>query len=137
MMRATFGILATLSLAATSLTAQSKPLIKVNVPFNFVAGAKTLPAGEYQVQTERPNVVLIQSKDSTSNMNLVIAHSAQNTQMNGVAALKFNRYGDRYFLSEIWTGSDLGRQLPKSRAEKEQIAAVPAHQGIVTLAAER
>ncbi len=137
MIRATFGILATLSLAATSLLAQSKPLIKVNVPFNFVAGAKTLPAGEYQVDTERPNVVLIQSKDSTSNMNLLIAHSAQNTQMNGVAALKFNRYGDRYFLSEIWTGSDVGRQLPKSRAEKEQIAAVPTHQGTVTLAAGR
>ena len=137
MIRATFGILATLSLAATSLLAQSKPLIKVNVPFNFVAGAKTLPAGEYQVDTERPNVVLIQSKDSTSNMNLLIAHSAQNTQMNGVAALKFNRYGERYFLSEIWTGSDVGRQLPKSRAEKEQIAAILTHQGTVTLAAGR
>jgi hypothetical protein len=136
MMRATFGILATLSLAATSLLAQSKPLIKVNVPFDFVAGAKTLPAGEYQVHTERPSVVLIQSMDSKSNMNL-ITHSAQDRQMDGVAALRFNRYGDRYFLSEVWTGSDLGRQLPKSRAEKEQIAAVPTHQGIVTLAAER
>ncbi len=136
MMRATFGILATLSLAATSLTAQSKPLIKVNVPFNFVAGAKTLPAGEYRVQTERPNVVLIQGLDSKSNMNL-LAHSAQNTQMNGVGALKFNRYGDRYFLSEIWTGSDVGQQLPKSRAEKEQIGAAPTHQGTATLAAER
>jgi hypothetical protein len=136
MMRATFGILATLSLAATSLVAQSKPLIKVNVPFNFVAGAKTLPAGEYQVHTERSNVVLIQSMDSKSNMNL-IAHSAEDRKMDGVAALRFNRYGDRYFLSEIWHGSDVGQQLSKSRAEKEQIAAVPTHQGIVTLAAER
>ena len=136
MMRATFGILATLSLAATSLMAQSKPLIKVNVPFDFVAGAKTLPAGEYQVHAEQSNVVLIQSMDSKSNMNL-IAHSAQDRQMDGVAALRFNRYGDRYFLSEIWTGGDVGRQLPKSRAEKEQIAALPTHQGTVTLAAER
>ncbi len=136
MIRATFGILATLSLAATSLLAQSKPLIKVNVPFNFVAGAKTLPAGEYQVHSERPFLVSIQSIDSKSNMNL-ITHSAQDRHMDGVAALRFNRYGDRYFLSEIWTGSDVGRQLPKSRAEKEQIAAVPTHQGIVTLAAER
>jgi hypothetical protein len=137
MIRATFGILATLSLAATSLVAQSKPLIKVNVPFNFVAGAKTLPAGEYRVHTERPNVVLIQSNDSTSNMNLLIAHSAEDRKMDGVAVLRFNRYGDRYFLSEIWTGSDVGRQLPRSRAEKEQIAALPTHQGSVTLAAER
>ena len=136
MMRATFGILATLSLAATSLVAQSKPLIKVNVPFNFVAGAKTLPAGEYRVQADGPSVVWIRSADYKTTLNL-IANSAENEQMNGVAALRFNRYGDRYFLSEIWTGSDVGRQLPKSRAEKEQIAAVPTHQGIVTLAAGR
>ena len=136
MKRATLVILATLGLAATSVVAQSKPPIKVNVPFNFVAGAKTLPAGEYQVHTEQSNVVLIQSMDSKSNMNL-IAHSAQDRQMDGVAALRFNRYGDRYFLSEVWTGSDVGRQLPKSRAEKEQIAALPTHQGTVTLAAGR
>jgi hypothetical protein len=136
MKRATLVILATLSLAATSLVAQSKPVIKVNVPFNFMAGAKTLPAGEYQIQTERPNVVLIQSRDSKSSTNLA-AHSAQNTEMRGVAALSFNRYGDRYFLSQVWTGSDQGQELLKSRAEKEQIAAVPTHQGIVTLAAER
>jgi len=136
MKRAKLVILATLSLAATSLVAQSKPVITANVPFNFMAGRKMLPAGEYRIQTERPNVVLIQSRDSKTNANLT-AHSAQNTQMSGVAALRFNRYGDRYFLSQVWTGSDRGQELPKSRAEKEQIAALPAHQGSVTLAAER
>ena len=135
MKKATFVILATLSLAATSL-AQSRPAIKVNVPFNFVAGAKTMPAGEYQIQTERSGVVLIQSGDSKSSTNLA-AHSAQDTAMSGVAALRFNRYGDRYFLSQVWTGSDVGQELLKSRAEKEQISALPAHQGSVTLAAER
>jgi len=136
MKRATFVILATLSLAATSLVAQSKPVIKANVPFDFMVGAKTLPAGEYRIQTERPNLVLIQGSDSKFNTNL-IAHSAQDTQMSGVAALRFNRYGDRYFLSQVWTGSDMGQELLKSRAEKEQIAAVPTHQGTVTVAAER
>jgi len=136
MKRATFSILATLSLAATSLMAQSMPTITVNVPFNFAVGAKTLPAGEYQVQTDRPGLVLIHSKNFKSAVNL-ITHSAEDTQMNGVGALKFHRYGDRYFLSQIWTGGDVGRELPKSRAEKEQIAAVPPHQGSVTLAAER
>ena len=136
MKSATLVILATLSLAATSLVAQSKPVITANVPFNFMVGGKMLPAGEYRIQTERPNAVLIQSRDSKTNANLT-AHSAQNTEMRGVAALRFNRYGDRYFLSQVWTGSDVGQEVPKSRAEKEQIAAVPAHQGTVTLAAGR
>ena len=136
MMRATFGILATLTLAATSLTAQSTSLMTVNVPFNFAAGAKTLPAGEYRVKAVAHNVVAIQSADSKTTVMLA-SHSAENTSMDGVGALTFNRYGDRYFLSQIWMGSNIGRELPKSRAEKEQIAAAPANQRSVTLTAGR
>ena len=136
MKRATFAIMATLSLAATSLVAQSSTPMKVNVPFNFVAGAKTLPAGQYQVQTDGPSVVWIRSADFKTTLNL-IPNSTEDAQMNGVAALKFNRYGDRYFLSQIWTGSNRGKELPRSRAEREQIVAtVPSH-AVVALTAER
>jgi hypothetical protein len=35
------------------------------------------------------------------------------------ASLVFNRYGDSYFLSEVWTGEDqYGLRLPKSRTER-------------------
>jgi hypothetical protein len=71
MKRATFAILAMLSFAATSLVAQSKPPIKVNVPFNFVAGAKTLPAGEYRVQADGPSVVWIRSTDYKTTLHLI------------------------------------------------------------------
>jgi hypothetical protein len=136
MKRATFAILATLSLAATSLVAQSSTPMKVNVPFNFVAGAKTLPAGQYQVQTDGPNVVWIRSADFKTTLNL-IPNSTENPQMHGVAALNFNRYGDRYFLSQIWMGSNLGKELPRSRAEREQIAATGPSHAVVALTAER
>jgi hypothetical protein len=37
-----------------------------------------------------------------------------------IGSLVFHRYGDEYFLSEIWpAGSSTGRGLPKSRAERE------------------
>jgi hypothetical protein len=37
-----------------------------------------------------------------------------------VGKLVFNRYGDQYFLSKIWAASsDSGRELPKSRLERE------------------
>jgi hypothetical protein len=136
MKRATFAILATLSFAATSLVAQSQPPMKVTVPFNFVAGAKTLPAGEYSVQAQGPSVVWIRSADYKTTLNLS-ANSAENAQMNGVAALNFNRYGDRYFLSEIWMGSNIGRHLPKTRAEREQIAATGPFHAVVALTAGR
>lgn len=137
MKRATFAILATLSLAATSLVAQSSTPMKVNVPFNFVAGAKTLPAGEYSVQADGSSrLVWIRSADYKTTLNL-IANSAENAQMNGVGALNFNRYGDRYFLSEIWMGSNIGRHLPKTRAEREQIAATGPLHAVVALTAGR
>src|SRR4029077_17972653 len=103
---------------------------------NFAAGAKTLPAGEYRVSAMTHNLVTIQSADSKTTM-ILASHSAENTNMDGVGALTFNRYGDRYFLSQIWMGGSVGKELPKSRAEKEEIAAIPAHQGSVTLAAGR
>ncbi len=136
MTKPTLVILATLSFAATSLVAQSQPPIKVNVPFNFVAGAKALPAGEYRVQVNGPSVVWIRSADYKTTLNL-IANSAENARMNGVAALKFNRYGDRYFLSQIWMGSNLGQEVPKTRAEREQIAATGPSHAVVALTAER
>jgi hypothetical protein len=44
-----------------------------------------------------------------------------------VDKLVFNRYGDQYFLSKIWTRSSLtGRGLTKSRLERE----VAAHSGV-------
>lgn len=47
------SLLLVLSLMAGTLgiaQAQSPDYLKVNVPFDFVAGNKTLPAGEYQVR---------------------------------------------------------------------------------------
>jgi len=36
------------------------------------------------------------------------------------ASLIFNRYGNEYFLSQVWAkGGSVGRGLPKTRAERE------------------
>jgi hypothetical protein len=57
--------------------------------------------------------------------------------MYGVPALRFNRYGDRYFLSQVWTGTDQGQELARSQAEREQIAVSPIQRSVVTLTAAR
>jgi hypothetical protein len=36
--------------------------------------------------------------------------------------LVFHRYGDRYVLREVWTGTGTGRDLPEPRREKELAA---------------
>jgi hypothetical protein len=51
---------------------------------------------------------------------MVGSNAAQTQKPTDKTKLVFNRYGDRYFLSQIWmNGATLGHQLPKSSREKE------------------
>ena len=92
-------------------------MLKAEIPFDFVVGDKQLHSGEYHVRQTHPGVMLIQSKDARSSA-MVLTTAAQAGKISDVDKLVFNRYGDQYFLSKIWA-SDSGRQLPKSRLERE------------------
>jgi hypothetical protein len=137
MTKLTFAILATLSLAAISLTAQTVSSITVTVPFNFSAGTSALPAGEYTVRIGlAPNTLWIRSADSKMNL-VLLSNSARFKPTPGTAHLMFNRYGDHYFLSQISDGTGSGSELPKSPAEREQIAASRTSPALVAVAATR
>jgi hypothetical protein len=128
-----------LTAMATTRVAQAQEALVVNVPFDFVAGNQNLPAGEYSVKVSQTDarIVLIERKDATAAMfigtNAVVANTIQSE-----SKLVFNRYGDRYFLSQVWNeGNSRGRQLMKTAREKEiaQTAKIET-EGQVTLVAE-
>ena len=126
MKRQAFMILTTLSLlvmlAATSVYAQiSGVLVVAKIPFEFSVGNNVLPAGEYTVSKMTRDSLVIRSVDfGTSDIFLTISTQAGTTP--NQSALVFNRYGDQYFLSKVWTtGNDTGRELWKPRAEEELI----------------
>jgi hypothetical protein len=104
-------------LAAPAVQAQSQFL--ANVPFVFVLGDKSMDAGSYEIVSRGDEVALLR------NMNTRVAYfliRSQHVQSRSVepAKLVFNKYGDQYFLSQIWDGSsETGIQLPKSKREKE------------------
>ena len=87
-----------------SAHAQDISGVVVKVPFEFVAGGKTLPAGTYTVGRQSPAIhpaLLIESKD-TGAFALVLpivpdGDSAGNTELN------FEHVGDKYFLSKVQT----------------------------------
>jgi hypothetical protein len=94
-------------------------MLKAEIPFDFVVGEKRLPSGEYHVKSLSPTTTQIQSKDARSTA-IVLTTGMQAAKISNTGKLVFNRYGDQYFLSKIWTpSSDLGRELPKSRLERE------------------
>jgi hypothetical protein len=110
-----------LSLIVTAQVVQADEPMLVNIPFAFVAGNVTLPAGEYRVQKlDRNSGVLLINSEKPSAAVMVVTHAAQAKELQTESKLMFNRYDNQYFLSQVWTaGSIRGRQLPKSPREKE------------------
>ena len=105
---------------AAQVVRADEPML-VNIPFAFVAGGVTLPAGEYRVQKLDGSsaVVLISCADASASA-MVLSNAAQAKETQTQSKLIFKRYENRYFLSQVWTaGSIRGRELLKSRAEKE------------------
>ena len=116
-----FSLLAAVVLiTAGSLCAQTtdRP-VKANIPFDFEAGNKSYPAGAYRVSPiSQMGDLSIAGYGLTS--GLASSHSIQSNSPSGSTKLVFHRYGDRYFLYQIWVaGEDRGRELPTTRVEKE------------------
>lgn len=114
------ALLLLVALASAPVTAngQAKQLI-ATVPFDFMVGDKLLTAGQYEVNaTEAAGyAVVIQQRHSKSNaIRLVNTIAAQESK---TPLLVFRRYGNTYFLSQIWErGNHIGRELRKSRQER-------------------
>jgi hypothetical protein len=130
--------LATLALAAIlaplHLAAQSSTLT-VTVPFNFTMGAKALPAADYRVTISR-NVIHLDTEAGDAHMvsiGLPIGADGKYVQ----PKLVFQRYGDRYILSQIWNGGDRGNEFPKSAIERELSAKSERPTPVIVLAARR
>jgi hypothetical protein len=118
------GVLALALLAVPQIMRAQEPML-VNIPFEFTAGQMTLPAGEYRVQkaVDGSSVLLIQRTDRSAQA-LAPSFAAEANEKQAKSKLVFHRYGDRYFLSQVWiAGTSRGRELPKSAKEKEQALA--------------
>ena len=123
---AKMGLLAVMTVIAASVSANAQSLnyrLTANIPFDFSVGGEKLPAGKYWIsraqQSNGDTVVQIRSTDLHSNLvRFTIPVLASTPAKN--SSLVFRRYGDEYFLAEIWPmGSETGRELPKTRAERE------------------
>jgi hypothetical protein len=117
---AIFSALALIAILATaaSTQAQSGFSMRITVPFDFVIGDRTYSAGRYLVGVgSNPDLIEVQSRDGnqTAYVSGILIKPAWGDHQ---AQLVFNRYGDHYFLSKIWLGSE-GHQLAKSKFERK------------------
>ena len=107
-----------LTLAAGSVQAQSGYRIQTNIPFDFTAGESSLRAGIYALEQISDSTLLVRSIDGKKGV-LLLTRATKPVGTEQKARIIFNRYGDRYFLSQAWvSGGDVGRELHPSGAER-------------------
>ena len=113
---AAFAVFLTLNVA--SAQAQTGYQMTANIPFDFTAGETSLRAGIYSVKLISGNTLQISSRDGKKTV-LLLARQAEHVGTQKPARIIFNRYGDRYFLSQTFLSEmDLGCQVNPSGAER-------------------
>jgi hypothetical protein len=110
--------MALILMSATESNAQVGTTMKIKIPFDYTVGNKILSAGKYDVHKMSDGLFRIWNENGKHSM---LTQSMCNVESRGnsVAKLVFNRYGDEYFLSQIFLGSTTGAQLHKSKAERK------------------
>ena len=104
---------------AAGAYAQTAQRFQANIPFDFAAGSQNLPAGHYTLDPgTAPGTVIIKSADNNA-VAMVMANAIRSVGSQKDATLVFHRYGNQYFLAEVWGASDSGYQLPKTSLERE------------------
>src|SRR5271166_3294256 len=113
-----------LLVTAATLFAQteSQRLMKVNIPFAFAAGDHSLPAGEYLVLTVTPerSIRIVSTDGKHSAIVNTLPNYAKSPSEN--SRLIFHRYGNEYFLAQVWTGGQNVARNPFVSARAMEIA---------------
>jgi hypothetical protein len=86
------------------------------IPFSFIVHGTTLPAGTYQASVDAgEGIMAIRGSRSAvfTTVNSVVSRDEKNPM------LVFHRYGDQYYLREIWWGGRSGRELIRNGPKGE------------------
>lgn len=125
------------SVASTQAQSLGGNRIRANIPFDFNISEKKLPAGEYSVgrAINHSDDLLVSISDREGRSKAIrLSNAVVRSRPNGKGLLVFHRYGDQYFLFQVWpAGATVGREFQKSKSEREvqkQLARNAARGGV-------
>jgi len=108
-------------------TARAQGVVVARIPFAFVVGDSTLPAGRYEIRPMDDvggTVVAIEGKDNPSEGAFAVTNPAGGRDPIGdEPALVFTHDENQYRLAEIWDSSNEGRELPNFPARRREARA--------------
>jgi hypothetical protein len=90
--------------------------MRVNVPFAFHNGSQNMPAGVYTVKIESEHLILLRGYSRSG----FVTANPEIGKPSAKGKLVFQRYGDQYFLRDVWpANSQTGQKCTKSKLERE------------------
>ena len=105
-------------LAIAGIQAQRPTGVEVNLPFDFTAGKATLKAGRYNIRKLSGEVFSIRTEDGKQTI-VTAPLTVGSRDSKGGARLVFNRYGNDYFLTQVWLTQEIGQQLFPTKSESK------------------
>jgi|SRR5579863_2007696 len=112
------GFLAALLVTSTALGQSNQGDTIADIPFAFTVANHILSAGHYTITRLGEASLRISSPHNQGTVVLTLAVEGKAPESKG--KMVFHRYGESYFLSEVWVaGSGMGRKVFQSRAEEE------------------
>jgi hypothetical protein len=115
---ATVGLL---TLAGAPAARAESPELKARVPFTFSAGNTTLAAGTYTVERASGPLGTLMIRSQSGGV-IVLAQRGEAKVAGKATRLVFHRYGDRYYLRQVWFNGTSGYGVRETREEREAAA---------------
>jgi hypothetical protein len=108
-----------LFLLFATLAQAQQTRVTANIPFDFVVGERSYPAGEYFLNSTGPDGSVIQLLSAQQEVRRnVLSHQCASIIPSSNTKLLFRVIGDNYFLYQIWIeGNRSGREFPRSHVE--------------------
>ncbi len=121
------AVVALASLFVTVMTASvamaDAVRVKAHIPFEFILGGETFPAGDYVFLVEdpsAPNVLVVQRKGA-ADVRVSLTAAEADVRPLDKSQIVFDKLDGKYYLSEVWAaGLDQGRVVLDTGIRKEE-----------------
>lgn len=113
-------LMAIFASAAVSTRAQAAYGVRADVPFDFIVGDKTIPAGHINAHGVSAAVVGPLSIRNLDQGELAtrVGRRVSGADNSDQCKLVFHRYGNRYYLAQIWIPGYQAWEVMKSKGER-------------------